>query len=179
MLLIKWRWIIIKELEINEEIRDREVRLIDADGEQLGVMPTKKAMEIAAEKRLDLVKIAPQAKPPVCRIMDFGKYKYELSKKEKEAKKKQKIVSIKEVRLSPNIEEHDLSVKANNAIKFLSSGDKVKVTLRFRGREAGYVDLGYAVMDKFTQLISEVGIVEKKPIMEGKSMTMILTPKNA
>lgn len=176
---IKWRCRIIKDLEMNEEIRDREVRLIDADGEQLGVVPTKQAMEIAAEKRLDLVKIAPQAKPPVCRIMDFGKYKYEFSKKEKEAKKKQKIVSIKEVRLSPNIEEHDLGVKASNAIKFLTSGDKVKVTLRFRGREAGYVSLGYAVMEKFTQLISEVGVVEKRPILEGKSMTMILTPKNA
>lgn len=142
-------------------------------------MPTKKAMEIALEKKLDLVKIAPQAKPPVCRIMDFGKYKYELSKKEKEAKKKQKIINVKEVRLSPKIEGHDLSVKANQAIKFLESGDKVKVTLRFRGREMGYVDLGYKVMEKFTQLISEAGNVEKKPILEGKNMIMFLSPKNA
>lgn len=149
------------------------------DGEQLGILTTKQAYEIALEKKLDLVKIAPQAKPPVCRIMDFGKYKYELSKKEKEAKKKQKVISVKEVRLSPKIEEHDLNVKAAHAIKFLESGDKVKVTLRFRGREMGYADLGYSVMEKFTQLISDVGIVEKKPVMEGKNMTMFLSPKNA
>ncbi|MBS3994847.1 MAG: translation initiation factor IF-3 [Alkaliphilus sp.] len=169
----------IKDLEINEEIRDREVRLIDADGEALGVIPGKRALEIAFEKKLDLVKIAPQANPPVCRIMDFGKYKYELSKKEKEARKKQKVISVKEVRLSPKIEDHDLTVKANNTIKFLTSGDKVKVTLKFRGREMGYVSLGYEVMEKFTQLISQVGVVEKKPLMEGKSMIMILAPKNA
>ncbi|WP_425323464.1 translation initiation factor IF-3 [Anaerosolibacter sp.] len=173
------RWPIIKDLELNEEIRDREIRVIDADGEQLGVMPTKQALEIAIEKRLDLVKIAPQAKPPVCRIMDFGKYKYELSKKEKEAKKKQKVITLKEVRLSPNIEEHDLNVKATNAIKFLEDGDKVKVTIRFRGREVGYADLGHRVMEKFTELIAEVGNVEKKPIMEGKNMIMFLTPKNS
>lgn len=141
-------------------------------------MSAKKALEIAMEKRLDLVKIAPQAKPPVCRIMDFGKYKYELSKKEKEAKKKQKVINVKEVRLSPNIEEHDLNVKANHAIKFLESGDKVKVTIRFRGREVGYVELGQKVMDRFTELVSEVGTVEKKPVMEGKNMTMVLSPKN-
>ncbi|KXG74377.1 Translation initiation factor IF-3 [Thermotalea metallivorans] len=141
-------------------------------------MSAKKALEIAMEKRLDLVKIAPQAKPPVCRIMDFGKYKYELSKKEKEAKKKQKVINVKEVRLSPSIEEHDLNVKANHAIKFLESGDKVKVTIRFRGREVGYVELGQKVMDRFTELVSEVGTVEKKPVMEGKNMTMVLSPKN-
>nr|WP_068557171.1 translation initiation factor IF-3 [Thermotalea metallivorans] len=168
----------IKDLELNEQIRDREVRLIDTDGEQLGIMSAKKALEIAMEKRLDLVKIAPQAKPPVCRIMDFGKYKYELSKKEKEAKKKQKVINVKEVRLSPSIEEHDLNVKANHAIKFLESGDKVKVTIRFRGREVGYVELGQKVMDRFTELVSEVGTVEKKPVMEGKNMTMVLSPKN-
>ena len=145
----------------------------------MGIVPGKKALEIALEKKLDLVKIAPQAKPPVCRIMDFGKYKYELSKKEKEARKKQKVISVKEVRLSPKIEEHDLNVKATNAMKFLSNGDKVKVTLRFRGREMGYVDLGYGVMDKFAQLIAQVGVVEKKPVMEGKNMTMFLAPKNA
>ncbi|WP_456300648.1 translation initiation factor IF-3 [Thermotalea metallivorans] len=168
----------MKDLELNEQIRDREVRLIDTDGEQLGIMSAKKALEIAMEKRLDLVKIAPQAKPPVCRIMDFGKYKYELSKKEKEAKKKQKVINVKEVRLSPSIEEHDLNVKANHAIKFLESGDKVKVTIRFRGREVGYVELGQKVMDRFTELVSEVGTVEKKPVMEGKNMTMVLSPKN-
>nr|WP_276572124.1 translation initiation factor IF-3 [Crassaminicella indica] len=169
----------IKELEINEEIRDREVRLIDMDGTQLGVISGKKALEIAMQKRLDLVKIAPQAKPPVCKIMDYGKYKFEQSKKEKEAKKKQKVINVKEVRLSLNIEQHDLGVKANNAIKFLSKGDKVKVTLRFKGREMGYSKLGYDVMDKFAQLISEVGTVEKKPNLEGRNMTMFLAPKNA
>ena len=179
MITICRRCQLIKDLEINEEIRDREVRLIDADGEQLGVVLGKRALEIAMEKKLDLVKIAPQAKPPVCRIMDFGKYKYELSKKEKEARKKQKVISVKEVRLSPKIEDHDLNVKATNAIKFLNNGDKVKVTLRFRGREMGYVKLGYEVMETFTKLISDAGIVEKKPIMEGKNMTMFLSPKNA
>lgn len=173
------RCLIIKELEINEEIRDREVRLIDQDGEQLGVVTGKSALELSIEKKLDLVKIAPQAKPPVCKIMDYGKYKYELSKKEKEAKKKQKTISVKEVRLSPKIEEHDLNVKASQAKKFLANGDKVKVTLRFRGREMGYVNLGYNVMKKFTGLISENGTVEKNPVMEGKNMIMFLTPKNA
>ncbi len=169
---------IIKDLEINEEIRDREVRLIDADGEQVGIVSNRKALELAIEKRLDLVKIAPQAKPPVCRIMDYGKYKYELSKKEKEAKKKQKVIVVKEVRLSPKIEEHDLNVKSKQAIKFLQNGDKVKVTLRFRGREMGYVNLGYAVMEQFIQLTSEFSTVEKKPILEGKNMAMFLIPKN-
>ena len=145
----------------------------------MGIVPGKKALEIALEKKLDLVKIAPQAKPPVCRIMDFGKYKYELSKKEKEAKKKQKVISVKEVRLSPKIEEHDLNVKASHALKFLSNGDKVKVTLRFRGREMGYINLGYEVMEQFAQLIAQAGVVEKKPVMEGKNMTMFLSPKNA
>lgn len=142
-------------------------------------MSSKKALETALDRKLDLVKIAPQAKPPVCRIMDFGKYKYELSKKEKEAKKKQKVISVKEVRLSPKIEDHDLNVKANNAIKFLKNGDKVKVTLRFRGREMGYVKIGYEVMETFSKLVSEVGVIEKKPVMEGKNMSMFLSPKNA
>ncbi len=141
-------------------------------------MPGRKALELSLEKKLDLVKIAPQANPPVCRIMDYGKYKYELAKKEKEAKKKQKTITVKEVRLSPKIEDHDLHVKANNAIKFLKNGDKVKVTLRFRGREMGYIKIGYGVMDTFTQLVSEVGVVEKKPVMEGKNMSMFLSPKN-
>lgn len=145
----------------------------------MGVMSSKKALETALDRKLDLVKIAPQAKPPVCRIMDFGKYKYELSKKEKEAKKKQKVISVKEVRLSPKIEDHDLNVKANNAIKFLKNGDKVKVTLRFRGREMGYVKIGYEVMETFSKLVSEVGVIEKKPVMEGKNMSMFLSPKNA
>lgn len=134
---------------------------------------------MAIEKRLDLVKIAPQAKPPVCKIMDYGKYKFELSKKEKEAKKKQKVINVKEVRLGLNIEEHDLGVKANQAIKFLSKGDKVKVTLRFKGREMGYTKLGFDVMEKFSALISDAGIIEKKPNLEGRNMTMFLAPKNA
>ncbi|MCT4619629.1 MAG: translation initiation factor IF-3 [Marinisporobacter sp.] len=169
----------IKELDINEAIRDREVRLIDTDGEQLGVVAGRKALEMAIEKRLDLVKIAPQAKPPVCKIMDYGKYKFEQAKKEKEAKKKQKVINVKEVRLSLNIEQHDLTVKANRAISFLSKGDKVKVTLRFKGREMGYTKLGYDVMNKFSELISEVSTIEKKPKLEGRSMTMFLAPKNA
>ncbi|TCO73661.1 translation initiation factor 3 (bIF-3) [Marinisporobacter balticus] len=134
---------------------------------------------MSIEKKLDLVKIAPQAKPPVCKIMDYGKYKFELSKKEKEAKKKQKVINVKEVRLSLNIEQNDLNVKANRAITFLSKGDKVKVTLRFKGREMGYTKLGYDVMGKFTTLISEAGTIEKKPNLEGRNMIMFLTPKNA
>ncbi|MDG2769742.1 translation initiation factor IF-3, partial [Vibrio parahaemolyticus] len=130
-----WGCRIIKELQINEEIREKEVRLIDVDGTQLGIVPIKKALEIANERRLDLVNVAPTANPPVCRILDYGKYKYELTKKEKEARKNQKIINVKEIRLTPNIEEHDLQVKANRAIEFLKDGDKVKVTVRFKGRE--------------------------------------------
>ncbi len=153
--------------------------MIDVNGEQLGIVSAKQAIEIAAEKKLDLVKVSPNAKPPVCKIMDFGKYKYELSKKEKEVKKKQRVISVKEVRLSPKIEEHDLAVKANHAIKFLQNKDRVKVTLRFRGREMGYAQLGYNVMERFSKLIpSDIGMIEKKPVMEGKNMIMFLAPKN-
>ncbi len=133
---------------------------------------------MANEKKLDLVKIAPNANPPVCKILDYGKYKYELQKKEKEAKKKQKTISVKEIRLSPMIEDHDLNVKANNANKFLKNGDKVKVTLRFRGREMGYVKSGYGLMQKFSDIVQELGMVEKKPVLEGRNMIMILAPKN-
>ena len=133
---------------------------------------------MANEKKLDLVKIAPNANPPVCKILDYGKYKYELQKKEKEAKKKQKTISVKEIRLSPMIEDHDLNVKANNANKFLKNGDKVKVTLRFRGREMGYVKSGYGLMKKFSDIVQELGMVEKKPVLEGRNMIMILAPKN-
>lgn len=133
---------------------------------------------MANEKKLDLVKIAPNAKPPVCKILDYGKYKYELQKKEKEAKKKQKTISVKEIRLSPMIEDHDLNVKANNANKFLKNGDKVKVTLRFRGREMGYVKSGYGLMQKFSEIVQEVSSVEKRPALEGRNMIMILAPKN-
>ena len=144
----------------------------------LGVMPTEKAMELAAEKKLDLVNISPNAKPPVCKILDYGKYRYELQKKEKEAKKKQKTTQVKEIRLSTFIEEHDINVKANTASKFLKDGDKVKVSLRFRGREKDYKDKGMAVMQTFAQVVSEVGVVEKQPLFEGRSLTMVLGPKS-
>ena len=144
----------------------------------LGVMPTEQAMELAAEKKLDLVNISPNAKPPVCKILDYGKYRYELQKKEKEAKKKQKTTQVKEIRLSTFIEEHDINVKANTASKFLKDGDKVKVSLRFRGREKDYKDKGMAVMQSFAQVVSEVGVVEKQPLFEGRSLTMVLGPKS-
>ncbi|MGN1413722.1 MAG: translation initiation factor IF-3 [Anaerovoracaceae bacterium] len=165
-----------KENLINEEIRDKEVRVIDTDGTMLGVMPTEKALELATEKKLDLVNISPNAKPPVCKILDYGKYRYELQKKEKEARKKQKT-QVKEIRLSTFIEEHDVQVKANTASKFLKDGDKVKVSLRFRGRERDYKDKGMAVMQSFAEIVSEVGVVEKKPVFEGRSLTMVLGPK--
>ncbi len=165
------------DLMINEEIRDKEVRVIDSDGSMLGVMPVKDAQKIAVTKNLDLVKIAPQAAPPVCRIMDYGKYMFELAKKEKEAKKNQKIVSIKELWIKPSIEDHDFSFKAKNAYKFLKDGDKVKVSVRFRGREMNYTSLGEQVLNKFADAVAEVGTVERKPKLEGRSMIMILNPK--
>lgn len=178
ILFIKFRrWRNIKELQINEEIRDKEVRLIDVDGSQLGVVSSKKALDIADERKLDLVKVAPNAKPPVCRIMDYGKYKYELAKKEKEAKKNQKVINVKEVRLTPSIESHDLNVKAKRAIEFLQSGDKVKVSVRFRGRELGHTDIGREVLLEFADIASEVGVIEKEPKLEGKNMVMYLVPK--
>lgn len=169
--------IISKENQINEEIRDKELRVIDSDGTQLGIMSLDEAMNLAIEKKLDLVNIAPTAKPPVCKILDYGKYRYELQKKEKEAKKKQKITEVKEIRLSTFIEEHDLSVKAKNAAKFLKEGDKVKVSLRFKGREKDYASKGQDVMAKFVEFISDSGVVEKKPEFEGRSLIMILAPK--
>ncbi len=169
---------ISKENQINEEIRDKELRVIDSDGTQLGVMSLDEAMNLALEKKLDLVNIAPTAKPPVCKILDYGKYRYELQKKEKEAKKKQKITQVKEIRLSTFIEAHDLTVKANNASKFLKEGDKVKVSLRFKGRERDYTSKGQDVMKKFAEVTAEVGVVEKKPEFEGRSLIMILTPRN-
>jgi len=170
--------IISKENQINEEIRDKELRVIDSDGTQLGIMTLEDAMNLAIEKKLDLVNIAPTAKPPVCKILDYGKYRYELQKKEKEAKKKQKITQVKEIRLSTFIEEHDLAVKASNAAKFLKEGDKVKVSLRFKGREKDYSSKGQAVMTRFVDIISEAGVVEKKPEFEGRSLIMILAPKS-
>ncbi|WP_093369654.1 translation initiation factor IF-3 [Tindallia magadiensis] len=169
--------ITIKELQINEEIREKEVRLIDSEGEQMGIVSTKEAQKMADDKSLDLVKVAPQAKPPVCRIMDYGKYKYEQAKKEKEAKKNQKVINIKEIRLSPNIEEHDMQVKANQAIKFIKNGDKVKVTLRFRGRQLSNIGLGRKVMDEFKEMMAEHTVVEKAAKMEGRQLIMFLVPK--
>jgi len=168
---------ISKENLINEEIRDKEVRLIDTDGTMLGVMPIEKAMELANEKKLDLVNISPNAKPAVCKILDYGKYRYELQKKEKEAKKKQKTTQVKEIRLSTFIEAHDIQVKAKTAAKFLADGDKVKVGLRFRGRERDYVSKGMDVMNAFAEAVSDVGIIEKKPVFEGRNLTMFLGPK--
>ena len=162
---------------INEQIRDREVRLIGANGEQLGIMSARDAQKHAQEAGLDLVKVAPTAKPPVCKIIDYGKYKYELARKEKEAKKKQKTIEVKEVRLSPNIEENDLNTKVNNARKFLTKGNKVKVTLRFRGREMAHMQSSKHILDEFAQSLSGIAVVEKAPKVEGRSMTMFLTEK--
>jgi len=162
---------------INEQIRDREVRVIGEDGEQLGVMPSKDAMKLAKEANLDLVKIAPTAKPPVCKITDYGKYKYELARKEKEAKKKQKVTEVKEIRLSPNIDENDLNTKANQARKFITKGDKVKVSLRFRGREMAHIGSSKAILDTFFSKLEDVAVVDKPPKLEGRSMTMFLSEK--
>ena len=163
---------------INEQIRDREVRLIGPDGEQIGVVSSREAQKIADEAGLDLVKIAPNAKPPVCKIIDYGKYRYELARKEKEAKKKQKTIDVKEVRLSPNIDKNDLNTKINQARKFLSKGDKVKVTLRFRGRELAHVNASKYILDDFAKALEDVATIDKKPKFEGRSMTMFLAPKN-
>lgn len=162
---------------INEQIRDREVRLISEDGEQLGIMSSKEALKIAMEAELDLVKIAPTAKPPVCKIIDYGKYKYEQTRKEKEAKKKQKTVEIKEVRLSPNIETNDLNTKVNNAKKFIAKGNKVKVTLRFRGREMAHMQQSKHILDDFAELLADVAVIEKAAKLEGRNMSMVLTEK--
>lgn len=148
------------------------------DGSQLGVVPTRKAMEIANERKLDLVNVAPTAKPPVCKILDYGKYKYEISKKEKEARKNQKTINVKEIRLTPNIETHDLNTKANRAIEFLKDGDKVKVSVRFRGREMGHTEMGKVVIDDFIKIVGDAAIIEKAAKLEGRNMTMFLAPKS-
>ena len=168
---------ILKDNLINEEIRDKELRIIDSDGTQLGIMSLEQALDLANEKKLDLVNIAPNASPPVCKILDYGKYRYELQKREKEAKKKQRIMQVKEIRLSTFIEEHDINVKAHTASKFLKDGDKVKASLRFRGREKDYASRGLAVMQKFAEIIAEFGTVEKKPEFEGRSLIMVIAPK--
>ncbi len=162
---------------INEQIRDKEVRLIGADGEQLGIMSAREAYKLAQEAELDLVKIAPGAKPPVCKIIDYGKYRYELARKEKEARKKQKTVELKEVRLSPNIDTNDLNTKMNAARKFVSKGNKVKVTLRFRGREMAHVQASKHILDDFAEALADIAVVEKAPKLEGRSMGMVLAEK--
>ncbi|MDD7403314.1 MAG: translation initiation factor IF-3 [Butyribacter sp.] len=162
---------------INEKIRDKEIRLIGQDGEQLGIMSAKEAMKLAREAELDLVKIAPTAKPPVCKIIDYGKYRYEMARKEKEAKKKQRTTEVKEVRLSPNIDTNDLNTKANQARKFVSKGDKVKVTLRFRGREMAHVNYSKQILDSFYEKLEDVAVIDKAPKMEGRSMVMFLSQK--
>ena len=177
MFIKKWRCTTISDLMINEQIRDKEVRLIGEDGQQLGIMSAKEAFKLALEAELDLVKIAPTAKPPVCKIIDYGKYRYELARKEKEAKKKQKVIEIKEVRLSPNIDTNDLNTKVNNAKKFISKGNKVKVTLRFRGREMAHVQQSKHILDDFAELLSDVAAIEKPAKMEGRSMSMVLTER--
>ena len=167
----------ISELMINEQIRDKEVRVIGEDGEQLGIMSSKEAMKLAEDAGLDLVKIAPTAKPPVCKIVDYGKYRYELARKEKEAKKKQKVIEVKEIRLSPNIDTNDLNTKINAAKKFLAKGDRVKVTLRFRGREMAHMASSKHILDDFAEALADVAVVEKAPKVEGRSIGMVLAEK--
>lgn len=174
-----WRCRTISDYMINEEIRDREVRLIDEEGNQLGVVSAKEAFQMARERNLDLVKIAAQANPPVCKIMNYSKFKYDQAKREKEAKKKQKVVEVKEVRMTPNTEEHDLNTKISAAKKFLEKGDKVKVSVRFRGRELSRTEIGRVVLDQFAEGIKDIGEIEKAPKMEGRSMVMFLQPKSS
>ena len=163
---------------INEQIRDKEVRVIGSEGNQLGVMSVQDARKAAEEAGLDLVRVSPNANPPVCKIIDYGKFRYEISRKEKEAKKKQKTVEIKEVRLSPNIEDNDLNTKINQARKFLEKGNRVKVTLRFRGRELAYVNQNKPLLDDFAEKLSDISVIDKPAKFEGRSMTMFLAAKN-
>ena len=172
-----WRYTTISDLMVNGQIRDREVRLIGADGEQLGIMSAREALRIAQEAELDLVKISPKANPPVCKIVDYGKYKYDQSRREKEAKKKQKTVELKEVRLSPNIDTNDMNTKVNNAKKFIAKGNRVKVTLRFRGREMAHVQQTKHILDDFAAMLQDVAVVEKPAKMEGRSMSIVLVEK--
>ena len=166
-------------MRINEEIRAREVRVITADGEQLGIMSGRAAQQLAVERHLDLVEIAPTAKPPVCKIMDYGKFRYEQQKREKEARKKQKTFDIKEVKLRPGIEDHDFNVKYKNAVRFLEDGDKVKVTIMFRGRELSHPELGEVLLNKMAEQLKKIAVVERVPKLEGKNMIMIVAPKPA
>ena len=168
---------IISELMINEQIRDREIRLIGEDGEQLGIMSARDAMKLAREANLDLVKIAPTAKPPVCKIIDYGKYRYDPARREKEPLKKQKTIEVKEIRLSPNIDTNDLNTKVNQARKFVSGGNKVKVAVRFRGRELAHTAVGKTILEDFAQKLSDIAVIDKPAKLEGKSMVMFLVEK--
>ena len=172
-----WREPAISEVFINEQIRDKEIRLIGESGEQLGIMSSREALKLAEEAGLDLVKIAPTAKPPVCKIVDYGKYRYELARKEKDAKRKQKVIEVKEIRMSPNIDTNDLNTKVGAARKFLEKGNRVKVTLRFRGREMAHMSTSKHILDDFAQMLSDIAVVEKMPKVEGRSMIMFLTVK--
>lgn len=174
-----WRWnTISKDHQINEEIRAKEVRLVGAEGEQIGIKPFREAMQMAIDANLDLVNVAPQAKPPVCRIMDYGKFRYEQQKKEKEARKNQKIVDLKEVWFRANIEEHDYQTKFRNVVKFLNEGDKVKCSVRFRGREITHAKLGQKILERVANEVTDICVVERLPKLEGRSMIMILAPKS-
>ena len=179
--ILNWRCVFIssESLRINGEIHIREVRVTSATGEQLGIMPTREAMRLAEEQHLDLVEVAPKARPPVCRIMDFGKYRYEQQKREKEARKKQKVITIKEVKLRPNIEQHDYEVKLKHAMRFLGEGNKVKVTIMFRGRELSHPELGQEILDRVAEDLKDSIIVDRKPKLEGRNMIMIVAPKAA
>ncbi|MDI6823999.1 MAG: translation initiation factor IF-3 [Bacillota bacterium] len=167
-----------KDLRVNEEIRAREVRLIGVDGQQLGIVPLREALQIAYDQGLDLVEVAPQARPVVCRIMDYGRHKYEMAKRDREARKKQRTGDMKETKLRPRIEQHDFAVKVRNTRRFLEDGDKVKVTLMFRGRELAYVDLGREVLERLVQEVSDLALVERPPRLEGRNMVMILSPRS-
>ena len=179
LIFIRWRCfdISIKELLINEDIKDKEVRVIDVNGDQLGIMSVNDALKLAYEKNLDLAKIAPGANPPVCKVMDYGKYRFEQTKKEKEAKKNQKVIELKEVRLSLNIDVGDINTKVNQATKFFKDGAKVKVSIRFRGREMAHPELGVEVMEKFAQRLSDIAVVEKPAKLEGRNMLMFMAAK--
>ena len=169
---------ISKGLRVNERIRIKEVRVISQDGTQLGILPIEQALHAAYEQHLDLVEVAPEARPPVCRIMDYGKYRYEQAKKAREAKKKQTIIELKEIKLRPKTEEHDFQFKARHAERFLKEGNKAKITMMFRGREMIRMDRGRAVLDRFVEALKEVAVVEQAPKVEGRNMTMILAPKH-
>ncbi|GIO27787.1 translation initiation factor IF-3 [Ornithinibacillus bavariensis] len=176
---ITWRWLAInKDMNVNEKIRAKEVRLIDSNGDQLGVKTRQEALELAQKANLDLVMVAPNAKPPVCRIMNYGKFRYEQQKKDKEARKNQKVINVKEVRFTPGIGDHDFNTKLKNARKFLEKGDKVKAAVRFRGRAITHKELGQEVLDRFAEEVKDIATVESKPKMEGRNMFMMLAPNN-